>query len=404
MTKRRQRGEGGLYQRGDGMWVGVVDLGWVNGKRTRKTVSSKSQMVAHRKLTALKRTLADTGAAPDAQMTVERWLEHWLADIASPRTKPRTMQGYRTTVRQHLLPHLGKRRLDQLAQQHVRAMHRALEDQGLAAGTILKAHRVLAKALTDAVREGRAVRNVATLVDAPRRSVTNRGSLTAEQARQILLHPDPMRTRWGAALLIGARQGEALGLEWDRVNLHEGWVDLSWQLQRLGYVKGTKRLDVPAGFEHQQIDGGLCLTRPKSRSGQRVIPLPPPMAWLLEQTPYPLRTGLVFTRPGGRPIDPSQDNKAWHAMLDDVGLPSVPLHAARHTTASLLLQIGVDPEVIKAILGHSSIVATRAYMHTSRTLTTDAMRRYGEFLALDPVKDPGQDGNGKGGHQPDLDG
>lgn len=384
MTSRRQRGEGGLYQRSDGMWVGAVDLGFVGGKRVRKTVSSKSYDVAHKKLSALKRTLSDHGSVPDAHTSVETWLKHWLVSVAAPRTKPRTMQGYRTTVNKHLIPHVGKKRLDQLAPQHVRAMHRSLEQQGLAAGTVLKAHRVLAKALTDAMREGRVTRNVATLVDAPRRSTVSQGSLTAVQARKILLavQHDSDGARWGAALLIGARQGEALGLEWDRVNLTEGWVDLSWQLQRLGYVKGTKRLDVPAGFEYRQIEGGLCLTRPKSRSGQRVIPLPPAMVWLLEQAPYPTRVGLVFTRGLGRPIDPSQDNKAWHAMLERVELPSVPLHAARHTTASLLLEIGVDPEVIKAILGHSSIVATRAYMHTSRTLTSDAMARYGELFAL----------------------
>lgn len=383
---RRQRGEGGLYLRSDGMWVGAVDLGYVAGKRVRKTVSSKSFATAQRKLSALKRTLTDHGDAPDAHTTVQRWLEHWLTDIAAPRTKPRTMQGYRTTVTQHLIPHLGKRRLDQLAPQHVRAMHRALEEQGLAAGTVLKAHRVLAKALTDAMREGKVVKNVATLVDAPRRTGASRGSLSVEAAKVIL---GEREARWGVALLLGARQGEALGLQWDRVDLVNGLADLSWQLQRLGYIKGTKRIDVPRGFEYQQLDGGLCLTRPKSRAGQRIIPLPRAMVQMLADMPPPEGPhGLVFTWDGGRPIDPSRDSKDWHALLERVDLPSVPLHAARHTTASLLLEVGIDPEVIKAILGHSSIVATRAYMHTSRTLTTDAMNRYGDLLALDAVEDP----------------
>ena len=58
----------------------------------------------------------------------------------------------------------------------------------------------------------------------------------------------------------------------------------------------------------------------------------------------------------------------------------MPLHAARHTTATLLLEQGVDAEVIKQILGHSQIVTTRGYQHVSLELARRAVDELGQSL------------------------
>ena len=59
------------------------------------------------------------------------------------------------------------------------------------------------------------------------------------------------------------------------------------------------------------------------------------------------------------------------------------LHEARHTTATLLLAAGVDPEIIKAILGHSSIVTSRAYMSVQPGMKQDALNAVGGLLRLE---------------------
>lgn len=422
MTNRR-RGEGSLYQRADGMWMGSVELDpGPDGRRRRRYVSSMNFGTAQRKLRDLRRTVEDHGGdLPTASMTVEAWLTYWLDEIASRHAKPRTMQGYRTTVHQHLIPHLGKKRLDKLAPEHVRAMHRALEQtrarraaegapDGLAPTTILKAHRVLAKALTDAMREGKVHRNVATLVDAPRRDTTDQAALSTDQARALLLHhrADPLMSRWMAALMLGARQGELLGLTWDRVDLGAWTADLSWQLQRLPQRHGCKAtcgrkragncpdavLDVPVGFECIRLDdGGLALTRPKSRAGKRKIPMPPQLVAALTERAaitagWPNRHGLVWADSDGDPIDPSDDHQAWKDALAAAGLPPIKLHAARHTTASLLLELGVDAHVIASILGHSEIVTTRGYQHVDDRLMREAMGSLGGMLALPAAERP----------------
>ena len=52
--QRRAKGEGSLSQRSDGLWVGTIEMGWKNGKRIRKSVSSKTHKGAQLKLLKLK--------------------------------------------------------------------------------------------------------------------------------------------------------------------------------------------------------------------------------------------------------------------------------------------------------------------------------------------------------------
>lgn len=405
-SSRRARGEGALYQRADGLWIASIDLGTGgDGKRRRRYISSTDYATAVRKLRDLRRRAADQGGdLPTASMTLERWLTHWITDICPRRVKPTTLTSYRSAVDQQLIPRIGHRRIDQLTPQHVRDLHRQLETEGLAASTILKTHRVLGKALTDAMREGHATRNAAALVDAPRRDKNaTRGALTAGEARALLRHAAgrPYGSRWAFATLTGARQGECLALEWDRIHWPTSTIDVSWQLQRLRYRHGCgdtcgrtrpawcpqRALDVPRGFEHRTIPGSsLVLTRPKSFAGQRIIPAPDALAAILrrqwEAAGRPA-TGFVWTDTRGLPVDPRRDHDAWKAILAECRLPAAPLHSARHTTATLLHEMGVDGHTVQAIMGHSDVTTTRGYQHVPVGLARAALDQLGAALVIE---------------------
>ena len=407
---RRDSGDGALYKRADGMWIGAVDLGYGgDGKRRRRYVSSADKATAQSKLRDLRKQVADAGGnLPTKGMTVEKWLTYWLDHICAPNLKPRTTDSYREKVRNHLVPTLGRKRLDRLRPEHVRQMHAAVLAKGCSPTTAQRAHVALVTALNAARREGHVTVNVAELVKAPRPTPTTAKALTAEQGRALLksvLH-DPIGSRWAAALLLGARQGECLGMRWQDVDLDAGLLDLSWQLQRLKFAHGCepdgkawacgrkrpgacpqRHLAVPPGFEHVPLEGGLTLTRPKTARGVRMVPIPEPMrAFFLirrDLAAGPNPHGLVWHRDDGRPVDPSDDHLAWHAALTAAGLPSVPLHAARHTTATLLLEAGVSEHVVQQIIGHSQVMTTRGYQMVRDPLAVEAMGRLGQMLAID---------------------
>ena len=180
--------------------------------------------------------------------------------------------------------------------------------------------------------------------------------------------------RWSVALALGLRQGEALGLTWDAVDLDVGTLTVRQALQR-------------------QPGKGLVFVQPKSRAGRRTVALPGPLRDALRahrtaQLAERMAAGsvwrdndLVFCQENGAPIDPRSDHRAWRSLLAEAGVRPARLHDARHTAATLLLQQGVPARVAMEILGHSQISLTLGtYSHVAPELAEDAARRMGEAL------------------------
>lgn len=404
-AKRRERyGEGSVHRRPNGTWCGQIELGLdANGKRLRRTVYAKTETALRKKMKAERRVLDETGSLPTADAQLARWLDDWLERVAAKRVKPATLRSYRTAVEHHIKPSIGKVRLSRLSAAHIRKMHADITGrtskrgkQTLSTTTAHNAHRVLAAALADAVLEGRVGRNIASIVPAPSKAESDRLGLTATSAVALLTAaPD---SRWLAALLLGLRQGERLGLRWSHVDLDAGIADLAWSLTHVSYAHGCgdtcgltprrcpkRHLPIPAGMRHEPLEGNLVLMAPKTKGSRRIVPIPDPLLQAL-RVQHDITSGrrfdLVWCEEDGSPIEPKQDWQDWQAALEKANLPKVTLHEARHTCASLLLELGVDVKVIGSILGHSQVTTTRGYQHASVELSRAALAGLARRLAL----------------------
>ena len=104
-------------------------------------------------------------------------------------------------------------------------------------------------------------------------------------------------------------------------------------------------------------------------------------------------TGYVFTTPHGTPIEPSNLTRTFNTQLDKAGLRRIRFHDIRHTTATLLLEQGVELVVIKELLGHAHIgVTATVYAHVRLRLQRDAIDILGTTL-----NQPGRDTTGPDG-------
>jgi integrase len=425
-TKRRSPGDGGLFKRNDGMWTGSVEIPSSDGKRRQRRVFSKNRNEAIRKLKALKADVDAGRVAYTSRTTVEAWLARWIEDIRGPKLRPGTKDDYARTIRLHINPHIGTKRLDRLSAQDVRVMQTSIQ----ASRTAQLAHVILRSALGDAIKEGMLTRNVAEVAEKPKHSTRAREPLSSPQAKQLLRSAidsdDPWATRWAAALLLGARQGEILGLQWSRLDLDNGIADFAWQLQQLEQAHGcgtrhsdgtwpcgkvrvgycpSRHWDLPRGFEHQVLHRSLALTAPKTKAGTRIVPIPAPL-WVMlkKQRPprvespkllpaegglCPLPSGrqdndnphdLVWHHDDGRPISPRDDYDNWQTALETAGLPPAPLHIARNTCATLLAEAGVPEDIRMAILGQVSITAHRSYVYRDQAQTRQAMTALDQLL------------------------
>jgi len=417
------KGEGGVTQRADGRWQGTLDLGWgiaKDGKtavRKRATFYGRTQREAVVKLAAERKKVAEHGIVGGAT-TLEKYLPVWLADVATQRNTPKTLTSYRSVVRVHLIPRLGKTRLDRLTPTQIRSMARDIE-KTRSSSTALKVHAVLSKALTDAVRTRILAVNPAEMVDRPKVAVSNHGSLTAPQAARFLLSVEHEHNvaRWAIAFFLGMRQGECLGLTEEMVHPGDGTdadpgtLTIAWQLQRLPYAHGCSEDKPMCGrryggdcpertiilrddFEARPVAGGLYLVRPKSRLGWRTVPLVEPLRTILlahVATPNPagllfttaeIRSGSRITTEAGQPVDPRRDSDAWHAYLNAADLPDVRLHSARHTAVTLLSAAKVGDLTIMSIVGHAKATTTHGYVDSAGELQRDALGRLSAALQI----------------------
>jgi integrase len=392
---RREYGSGSVYRRGsDGRWIGSVEAGWKpDGSRRRVTVSAKTEAEAKRRLRD-KRNAIERDGLTDAnpRVTVKQWADEWLtmrADNVRPATYTSDRSGARWIVKT-----IGRRKLADLTPADVRAVDRALVKDGKAASSP-RTHAVLRMMLKAAVAEGHQIPQRVLTVKAPPAPPSDRDALTVDQAIRVLDIASTLDdgSRWVAALLQGMRQGECLGLTWQAVDLDAKAIDVSWQLQPLPYVDRAQKalgFRVPRSYECRRLVGAWHLVRPKTQRGRRVIPIVPWMETALtgwrDVAPHSPHD-LVWPRLDGRPASDRDDTEEWHALqcAAAVGHPAgrwFHLHEARNTTATLLLEAGIDPEVIKAILGHSSIVTSRSYMTVHDAMIRDAMQKVAERLQL----------------------
>lgn len=367
---RRGRGEGSIYQRSDGKWVAVLNLGWHNGKRRRKVAYARTRQGAKTKLGKM---AADHNASAlvVASPTVEQWLRYWFEEIAPERVRPSTLRGYNTYVERYLIPALGKHRLDRLEPGHVRQLYSKMRKDGREEATVRQAHAILSRAIRVAMREGKVARNVCDFIDAPGTQQNTPTPLTVDQAKRVLAVAagTSAASRWFAALYLGLRQGEALGLRWQDVDLESGVLSVRTALQR---VKGQ-------GLVHVDL---------KSVKSHRVIPLPNvvrahlAVAWAAHVNAGGDLSGYVWG--GTNPTDPKRDWEAWRDLLASAGVPHVRLHAARNTSASLLLDAGADPKIVQEIMGHSTVRITQdVYQRGTTELHRAAMTALEARLTAD---------------------
>lgn len=395
-THKLPYGQGTFYwDNNRKLWRGAIEAGLDhNGNRRRITVSSRDENTAWNKLTnKIAAIQADkTALTTPETTTVTQWLNIWLDDRKT-RVRPKTYATDTGQIRKWILPKYGRLRLTNLTAHHMRDLAKTMRTLGVSSSTIRYTQRLWRQAAKDAKAEGYHVPDSFLHTKLANEAVSNRTAIPLNDAITLTqtASQQPLGTRWLAALLQGMRQGEALGLTWDAINLTTGELEISWQLQALPYEDRQREIfRIPDGYETRHLRDAYHLVRPKSKAGYRLIPLIPAMHAALQRWKMVAprsRFGLVWPTNSGDLRTPVEDRQDWYALQNAAGITKPDgghyvLHEARNTTATLLLAAGVDPEIIKSILGHSSIVTSRGYMTVGVDMKRDALTAVGKLLQI----------------------
>ena len=342
---------------------------------------------AERALRELPQSIETGNYVKPHRLTVGEWLEQWIESYVVLHDSPRTVENYRSIIRRHLRPALGALLLTGLRPQHLQGYYagalrqgRADGRGGLSAASVLRQHRVISRALSDAVKQGLVARNVAKACEPPRAARTRMAVMAEEDVPRFLAaaRQTPYYVLFYTALYTGLRRGELLGLR---------WVDLDLDLAFLSVVQTLQR-----------VTGAILIKEPKSPYSRRRVSLPPSLALLLREHQVKQQAqwavlgkllkddDLVFAQPGGAPLGPHTVTHEFALLLKRAGLPHIRFHDLRHTHATLMLKAGVHPKVVSERLGHASVAITLdTYSHVAPGLQEAAAQRFDRMLELPDV-------------------
>ncbi len=330
MTKPySRRGTGSYRKRGKSHQVRIV----IDGETRCFSAATKTE--AQAKANAFLAQPQSSVKSP----TVGEWLAEWLTRKKARRA-PQTVRPYESHARVHIVPLLGKVRLDALTPEHIYKLHEA------SGGMALKVHMTLATALNEARRYGHRVSNAISIVDRPDRSPSRAVALSADEVNRLVeaAKGDPLEALYVLAVTLGIRQGELFALHWQDINFQSRQI----------YITGNVT---------RQHDGSRVINKPKTPASVRTLVMPQVCADALARTPQ--TNELVFPGPDGKPWVASSFYKRWQAMRMLAGLRPIRFHDLRHTADTLALDGGASVLTVMKTMGH-----------TSRSMTLD---RYGHL-------------------------
>ena len=358
--------------------------------------------------------------------TVEKWLLHWLENIARPSIKYKAYRAYHTAVHHHLIPGLGKHRIDKIEPEHFEKLYAKILAAGRKPATAHQVHRTARTAFGEALRRGHLNRNPVQLAKAPRVEEDEIEPFEIDDIQRLIKTALTRRNgvRFVLALAVGTRQGETIGVKWSRLNDDTRTLTIAKQLQRRTWEHGCtdphacgsnyhktksckteckrhKRACPPpcsptctshARWCPRRHGGGLVEADVKSRAGRRGIVMPDQLYELLvlhrasqdQEREHAgdlwQEGGWMFSQSNGRPIDPRRDMQDWKDLLAEAGVREARLHDARHTAATVLLLLGVPERAAMDCMGWSNSAMAKRYQHVTAVLRRDIASRLDAFL------------------------
>jgi integrase len=358
-------------------WTVVYDEGCdEHGRRRQRSKGGfPTRRDAQAFLSDVLSRLGDGSYAQPSKQTLGDYLtREWLPAI-EPTVRPLTFTQYRSVVRIRIVPTLGHLRLQALTGGHLNTLYRELEQGGLSVATRRQTHAVLRRALRDAVRWGRLIRNPADMADPPAAARTRVQSWTAKELGRFLEHVRSNRlfSLWRLAATTGLRRGELAGLTWRCLDLENARLSVEQQLiptrggASFGPPKSTRSLRTVA-LDAQTVD--VLLEHRAVQLAERAF----------AGNAY-LDGDLVFADELGGPIHPQRLTESFGQLRKAAGLPTGTLHVLRHTAATLALTDGVPVHIVAARMGDNPNTVLSTYAHLLPQSDELAAERVAALLA-----------------------
>lgn len=294
------------------------------------------------------------------KVALKVWAEEWLR-YKQNYVKESTYANYLILFRNHILPALGERYLEELSTRVIQKKvsfwlsEGRLDGKG---GLSQKTVRDIVCVLKKCLQDYSIFYNCETPsihVEYPSTKKKCRKEILTKRQQESLLarirnNLDCETVGYALSLYTGIRIGELCALQWKDIDMEERMIIVNKTLQRI-YIKDTEQ---DAG--HTKI----VITAPKSERAVRMIPISDSLYDLLKKV-YCKNKNVYLLTGTKHYIEPRLYRKHYERFQQENMEDYICFHGLRHTFATRCIEAGADYKVVSELLGHASVNLTLNY-------------------------------------------
>lgn len=356
----------------EGIWQGANIVQTYMSSFEKNTVQASTITKTQKEMTDLKYKLEHGLYVKKEKITLMEWYETWLEEYKKNRVKIGTYTSYEKYYKSTINNRLGNKELSEIRGEHIQKLYNDMVKEGYAISSIKIVSAILNGCLQQAMKNGLIERNPVKLAELPRQTGTKkeRTAMTKEQQDLFMKYAEEsyLYHFFSVMLRTGMRKGEMQGLKYSDIDKKQNVIHVR---RTLKYIEGK----------------GYFEDTPKTRTSTRDIPLTAAITEHIEaQRKYwgfkvVRMDQYLFCNENGDPISRERiqgeiDRIIKRIKSDGYDFPRITSHVFRHTFATRAIEAGMPPQVLKTILGHSSLAMTMdLYSHVLPDTKADEMQK-----------------------------
>ena len=365
---RRANNEGSIYQRKDGLWVGMISLGYDDdGKQKRKAVYGKSKVEVSKKLAELTNRITSDNYDYVANNNLETLMKDWLMVFKKAQVTARTFENNIAKFKNYIVPKIGGMKIDEITTITIQKMLNEMQDQELSWDYVKKTKNLLGQFFDYAVDRKFVIDNPMrkVRVKSQEHKVYKKNEYKAipvevrEEFVEKLNSNKLLKPLCYAMMFAGLRVGEALALEWKDVDFENKTISVERAMTNV------PKFDSEGGVVSRKIVVGDT----KTVCSKRVVPMPDILVAALKEYKQSRKNkdsslvdseSYIFGNEQGDLRSYGGTKTIFQRFLKANGLNKydIHFHTLRHTYSNTLFEAEQNPKVIQQLLGHRDVKTT----------------------------------------------
>lgn len=356
----------GIRQRANGRYEGRVKYEYKSYSVYADTITDTKK-----KMRELKYKLEHGLFVEKKKITLDDWHKAWMEEYKKNQIKIGTYTSYQKYYDCAIKERLGNKLIADIRGEHIQKLYNDLVKDGYALSSIKVVAAVLNGCMQQAMRNGLIERNPVKLAELPRQTEKKtRQAMTKDQQALFMEYAKEsyLYNFFAVMLRTGMRTGEMRGLKYTDIDKKKNVIHVQ---RTLKYIEGK----------------GYLEDTPKTRTSTRDIPLTAAILKLLDDQrkfwgfKVERIDRYLFCNEKGDPLSRERVQREIERIIKQIraagyDFPRITPHVFRHTFATRAIEAGMQPQVLKTILGHSSLAMTMdLYSHVLPDTKAEEMEK-----------------------------